>query len=75
MDMSAAAPPINLWAMMAAAGANMPYVGFGAPLAILSVVGAVFSMFWLAGRSKAIGPAKRCSFPMSTERPVSALWK
>ncbi len=30
--MSAACPPINLWAMMAAAGANMPYVGFAFPL-------------------------------------------
>ena len=46
--MSAAAPPINIWAMMAAAGANMPYVGFTWPLAVLSVFGAVFSMFYLA---------------------------
>jgi TRAP-type C4-dicarboxylate transport system permease large subunit len=45
--MSAAAPPINLWAMMAAAGANMPYVGFFLPLGIISVLGAVFSMFYL----------------------------
>jgi hypothetical protein len=50
--MSAAAPPINLWAMMAAAGANLPYVGFNGPLAVLSVSGALFSMFWLAGRGK-----------------------
>ncbi|MCR5346621.1 MAG: C4-dicarboxylate ABC transporter [Fretibacterium sp.] len=49
--MSAAAPPINLWAMMAAAGANMPYVGFNGPLAVLSLLGALFSMFWLAGRA------------------------
>lgn len=52
--MSAACPPINLWAMMAAAGANMPYTGFAAPLAILSIVGALFSTFFLAGRSKPI---------------------
>ncbi|MFA7620534.1 MAG: C4-dicarboxylate ABC transporter, partial [Aminobacteriaceae bacterium] len=38
--------------MMAAAGANMPYVGFGKPLLILSVSGALFSMFWLAGRGE-----------------------
>ena len=48
--MSAVAPPVNLWAMMAAAGANMPYVGFARPLLILSLSGAVFSMFYLAGR-------------------------
>lgn len=52
--MSAAAPPINLWAMMAAAGANLPYVGFNGPLAVLSIAGALFSMFWLAGKGKAM---------------------
>lgn len=52
--MSAACPPINLWAMMAAAGANMPFVGFTAPLAILSIVGALFATFFLAGRGKAM---------------------
>ncbi len=45
--MSAAAPPINLWAMMAAAGSNMPYVGFFVPLGIVAVLGSVFSMFYL----------------------------
>lgn len=48
--MSAAAPPVNLWAMMSAAGSNMPYVGFMLPLLVLTVSGALFSMFWLAGR-------------------------
>ena len=52
--MSAACPPINLWAMMAAAGANMPYVGFAMPLALLSITGALFSTFYLAGRGKSI---------------------
>lgn len=45
--MSAACPPINLWAMMAAAGANMPYVGFTWPLLILSGAGALFATFYL----------------------------
>lgn len=52
--MSAACPPINLWAMMAAAGANMPYVGFALPLAVLSIVGALFATFWLAGKGKPV---------------------
>ncbi len=52
--MSAACPPINLWAMMAAAGANMPYVGFTLPLAVLSITGALFSTFYLAGRGKPV---------------------
>ena len=29
--LSAAAPPVSLWAMMTAAGVNMPYVGFSGP--------------------------------------------
>ena len=45
--MSAAAPPINLWAMMTAAGSNMPYVGFFVPLGVVAVLGALFSMFYL----------------------------
>ncbi len=52
--MSAAAPPINLWAMMAAAGSNMPYVGFTLPLGVISVAGALFSMFYLGWKGKRI---------------------
>ena len=52
--MSAACPPINLWAMMAAAGANMPYVGFEVPLALLAIAGALFSTYYLAGRGKPV---------------------
>ncbi|NCB16746.1 C4-dicarboxylate ABC transporter [Aminivibrio sp.] len=59
--MSAACPPINLWAMMAAAGANMPYVGFAAPLAVLSISGALFSAFWLAGKGKPVDLEKALS--------------
>lgn len=56
--MSAAAPPINLWAMMAAAGANMPYVGFLAPLGILSLAGAFFSIYYLGWRGTPINVEK-----------------
>ncbi len=56
--MSAACPPINLWALMAAAGANMPYVGFTMPLLILCVAGALFSTFFLAGKGEKKGDVK-----------------
>ena len=52
--MSAAAPPINLWAMMAAAGSNMPYVGFMRPLLVITVSGALLSMFILGWKGKAV---------------------
>ena len=56
--MSAAAPPVNLWAMMAAAGSNMPYVGFMLPLLVLTVGGALLSMFILAGKGVPVELAK-----------------
>jgi len=36
--LSAAAPPVNLWAMLTAAGVNMPYVGFFLPLLVPCVL-------------------------------------
>ena len=56
--MSAAAPPVNLWAMMSAAGSNMPYVGFMLPLLVLTVLGALLSMFILAGKGTPIDVEK-----------------
>ena len=52
--MSAAAPPVNLWAMMAAAGSNMPYVGFFIQLLVLSLAGSLFAMFFLGGKGKKV---------------------
>ena len=43
--MSAAAPPVSLWAMMAAAGVNMPFVGFFWPLLIPCTVAALLTIF------------------------------
>ena len=44
--LSAVAPPINVWAMLMAAGANMPYVGFDlvllAPVLLVTVVTVVY---------------------------------
>jgi CitMHS family citrate-Mg2+:H+ or citrate-Ca2+:H+ symporter len=44
--LSAVAPPINVWAMLMAAGANMPYVGFDlvllAPVLVVTVVTVVY---------------------------------
>lgn len=45
--LSAAAPPVSLWAMLTAAGVNMPYVGFFWPLLVPCVVCALITMFAL----------------------------
>ena len=44
---SAAAPPVSLWAMMTAAGVNMPYVGFFMPLLVPCVVASLLTVFLL----------------------------
>ena len=44
--LSAAAPPINLWAMIMAAGANMPYVGFTYILLVPILIIAFFTIVY-----------------------------
>jgi len=48
--LSAAAPPVSLWAMMTAAGVNMPYVGFFWPLLLPCLLAALFTSFLLGWR-------------------------
>ncbi|OGD28022.1 MAG: C4-dicarboxylate ABC transporter [Candidatus Aminicenantes bacterium RBG_13_63_10] len=49
--LSAAAPPVNLWAMLTAAGVNMPYVGFFLPLLAPCLLLSLAVMFLLGRRS------------------------
>jgi len=52
--MSAAAPPVSLWAMMTAAGVNMPYIGFFWPLLGPCVVASVITIFLLGWRGEKV---------------------
>ena len=45
--LSAIAPPINVWAMLMAAGANMPYMGFDLVLLVPVLVVAAFTVLYL----------------------------
>ncbi len=45
--LSAAAPPVSLWAMLTAAGVNMPYVGFFVPLMAPCLLAALMTVFIL----------------------------
>ncbi len=56
--LSAAAPPVSLWAMLTAAGVNMPYVGFFLPLLIPCVLGALITIFILGHRASPINLEK-----------------
>ncbi|MFH0991657.1 MAG: C4-dicarboxylate ABC transporter [bacterium] len=50
--LSAAAPPVSLWAMMTAAGVNMPYVGFFWPLLIPCIIGSLATTFILGWKGE-----------------------
>jgi TRAP-type C4-dicarboxylate transport system permease large subunit len=54
--LSAVAPPINVWAMLMAAGANMPYVGFDlvllVPVLIVTVITVVYLGWGAVPQSK-----------------------
>ncbi|NPV84289.1 MAG: C4-dicarboxylate ABC transporter [Candidatus Aminicenantes bacterium] len=52
--LSAAAPPVSLWAMLTAAGINMPYVGFFLPLLIPCVLGALLTIFILGRKARPV---------------------
>ena len=52
--LSAAAPPVSLWAMLTAAGVNMPYVGFFLPLLLPCLILSLLTIFILGRRGKPV---------------------
>lgn len=52
--LSAAAPPVSLWAMLTAAGINMPYVGFFLPLFIPCLIGGLLTIFLLGWKAQPV---------------------
>lgn len=52
--LSAAAPPVSLWAMLTAAGVNMPYVGFFLPLLVPCLLLSLLTIFILGWRGKPV---------------------
>ena len=70
--LSAAAPPVNLWAMLTAAGVNMPYVGFFLPLLVPCVVLALLTIFILGAGAKPVDLAK--AMAELPEAPARMSW-
>jgi len=56
--LSAAAPPVSLWAMLTAAGINMPYVGFFLPLLIPCILLSLITIFILGWKGKPVNLEK-----------------
>jgi len=50
--LSAVAPPVNVWAMMACAGTAVPYVGFTWPLLAPVIILGLFSVLYLGRKGK-----------------------
>jgi CitMHS family citrate-Mg2+:H+ or citrate-Ca2+:H+ symporter len=65
--LSAAAPPVSLWAMMTAAGVNMPYVGFFWPLLLPCVLLSLATIFLLGWRGEKIDLEKALEELISRE--------
>lgn len=71
--LSAAAPPVNIWAMILCAGTAIPYVGFELPLAVPVLICGVFTMLvlgWKKERSIDLATALK-EMP---EVPVRMTW-
>jgi hypothetical protein len=56
--LSAAAPPVSLWAMLTAAGVNMPYVGFFLPLLLPCLLLSLMTIFILGWRARPVNLEK-----------------
>jgi CitMHS family citrate-Mg2+:H+ or citrate-Ca2+:H+ symporter len=56
--LSAAAPPVSLWAMMTAAGVNMPYVGFFWPLLVPCLIAGLSTSFILGWKGDQVDVVK-----------------
>lgn len=50
--LSAAAPPVNIWAMITCAGTAIPYVGFELPLAIPILILGTFTILFLGWKKE-----------------------
>ncbi|HSA97432.1 MAG TPA: C4-dicarboxylate ABC transporter [Acidobacteriota bacterium] len=70
--LSAAAPPVNIWAMLTAAGVNMPYVGFFLPLLVPCVLLALAAIFILGAKAKPVDLAR--VFSELPEAPPRMNW-
>jgi gluconate:H+ symporter, GntP family len=63
------APPVNICAMIIGSGVDMPYVGFGIPLAIAAFPLAIVSSFWLTrGHHTQFSTAARAQIAESAGR-------
>ncbi len=68
--LSAAAPPVNIWAMILCAGTAIPYVGFEFTLGIPVLLLGCFSVFFLGWKKEPL-PEAEMSEPIETVRGMT----
>jgi len=71
--LSAAAPPVNIWAMILSAGTAIPYVGFELPLGIPVLVLGTFSILVL-GWKKEENSDRETALKEMPEIPANMTW-
>jgi len=69
--LSAAAPPVNIWAMILCAGTAIPYVGFEFTLGIPVLILGAFTVLVLGWRKEFVAPAGAVELP---EPPKGMTW-
>ncbi len=69
--LSAAAPPVNIWAMILCAGTAIPYVGFELPLGIPVLLLGIFTVLVLGLKRSAPDPSAAADLP---EPPKGMTW-
>jgi hypothetical protein len=73
--LSAAAPPVNIWAMMLCAGTAIPYVGFELPLGIPVLILGAFTILVLGRREGAERDLAATLADLPSPPPGMKLWR
>ena len=73
--LSAAAPPVNIWAMMLCAGTAIPYVGFELPLGIPVLLLGTFTMLLLGRKEGESRDLARTLAEIPEVPPRMKLWR
>lgn len=71
--LSAAAPPVNIWAMVLSAGTAIPYVGFELPLGIPVLVLGTFTVLFLGWKKEGKSGSEQTS-KLMPEVPSGMSW-
>lgn len=73
--LSAAAPPVNIWAMILSAGTAIPYVGFELPLGIPVLLLGTFSVLILGWKREGMQDKESILKEMPAVPPSMTWWK